>query len=147
MQVTLSTFKYSSLFLASLVFILASALFFPVLFAVVSASSENALVSEGNWQGLAHYANGKDVPFRFEIEGKPSPTGKIYLLNGKHEVESGKISQKGDSLFVAFEHLNNRLALKIDGKQLSGVLSGTEPGRKAIQVDAVFGQTASLVRK
>jgi hypothetical protein len=145
MQVTLSTLKYSSLFLASLFFILASALFFPVLFAIVSASSQQFLVSEGSWQGVAHYANGKDVPFRFEIEGKTNATGKICLLNGKHEVESGKISRQGDSLFVSFGKPGSRLALKIEGKQLSGVLS--ELGAKTIPVDAVFGQTASLENK
>lgn len=73
MQITLSTLKYSSLFLASLFLVLASALFFPVLFAVVSASSAQSIVSEGTWRGVAHYANGKDIPFRFEIEGTQTP--------------------------------------------------------------------------
>jgi thiol-disulfide isomerase/thioredoxin len=100
-----------------------------------------SFISEGTWRGVFHYPNGTDVPFNFEVKGKTAATGKIYLLNGDEHFEAGKVSQKGDSLFVAFDQFDNELALKIGEKQLSGVLRKKDLTGRAIPVDAVPGQT------
>ena len=98
-------------------------------------------VAEGPWRGVFHNSNGTDVPFNFEIKGKTAATAKAFLLNGEERFETGALSQKGDSLFIAFDQFDNQLALKINGKQLSGVLRKKDLSGRVTPVDATFGDT------
>jgi len=102
--------------------------------------SAQFFVPEGKWRGVFHNANGTDVPFNFEVKGKTVATAKVYLLNADEHFETGRITQKGDSLFVPFDQFDNELALKIDGKKLSGVLRKKDLSGRVTPVDAEFGQ-------
>lgn len=104
------------------------------------SSFAQSFVPEGIWRGVFHYPNGTDVPFNFEVKGRTAATGKVYLLNGEEHFETGRPSQKGDSLFIPFDQFDNELALRIGDKQLSGVLRKKDLSGKAIPIDATFGQ-------
>jgi thiol-disulfide isomerase/thioredoxin len=98
-----------------------------------------SFIPEGKWRGVFHQPDGTDVPFNFEVKGKTAATTKIYLLNGGERFETGGIVSKGDSMFVAFDQFDNELALKADGKNLSGVLRKKDRTGRTTRVDAVFG--------
>ena len=105
------------------------------------AVKAQSFIAEGPWRGVLHQANGTEVPFNFEIKGKSAATAKIYLINGAETFEGGKITQKGDSLFIAFDQFDNEFALKIEGKKLSGVLRKKDLSGKPVGVDAFYGET------
>jgi len=111
------------------------------IFAAATPVLAQSFIPEGTWRGVFHQANGTEVPFNFEVKGKTTATGKIYLLNGDEHFETGQISQKGDSLFVPFDQFDNEFALKIGDKQLSGVLRKKDRSGRATPVDATFGET------
>ena len=96
-----------------------SLLFAALLPATLHAQS---FVSEGPWRGVFHQPNGAEVPFNFEIKGKSAATAKVFLLNGPEHFATSGVTQKGDSLFIAFDQFDNELAVKIDGRKMSGVL-------------------------
>jgi len=96
-------------------------------------------VKNGAWRGVFHYPNSTDVPFNFEIRNS-GKVQRLYLTNGTEKFAADQLTQKGDSLFVAFNQFDNELALKIDGQHLSGVLRHNGGGR-VVPVDAGYGQT------
>jgi thiol-disulfide isomerase/thioredoxin len=100
-----------------------------------------SFIAEGPWRGIFHQQNGTDVPFNFEVEGKTAATAKVYLVNGPERFATSGVSQKGDSVFIAFDQFDNELALKIDGKTLSGVLRKKDLSGHTTPVEATFGDT------
>ena len=81
-----------------------------------------SFIAEGPWRGVFHQANGTDVPFNFEVKGKMAITAKVFLINGPERFATSGVTQKGDSVFIAFDQFDNELALKIGDKKLSGLL-------------------------
>jgi peroxiredoxin len=100
-----------------------------------------SFISQGPWRGVFHNANGTDVPFNFEVKGKNADDAKLYLLNAEEKFEAGTLTQKGDSLFVPFDQFDNEFALKIEGKQLTGVLRKKDRTGKTTPVTATFAET------
>ncbi|GAB3920746.1 peroxiredoxin family protein [Mucilaginibacter myungsuensis] len=107
-------------------------------FLAAGASAQTTL-PEGTWRGVFHQQNA-DVPFNFETKGKKA-AAKLYLINGEERFEASSITQKGDSVFVAFDQFDNELALKIADKKLSGVLRKKDQNGRTTAIDATFGET------
>ena len=118
-----------------------SILFVAALSMYTSMAQAQIFTSEGLWRGVFHYPGNTDIPFNFEIKGKSAATAKLNLINGEEHFPAGQLTQKGDSLFVAFEQFDTELALKIGDQTLSGVLRRKDGSGKTIAVDAIFGQT------
>jgi thiol-disulfide isomerase/thioredoxin len=109
----------------------------------IAATTVNAqsFIAEGPWRGVFHQPNGTEVPFNFEVKGKTATTAKVFLVNGPERFAASGVSQKGDSLFIAFDQFDNELAIKADDKKLSGVLRKKDLSGRTIPVDATFGET------
>jgi thiol-disulfide isomerase/thioredoxin len=109
----------------------------------IAATTVNAqsFIAEGPWWGVFHQPNGTEVPFNFEVKGKTATTAKVFLVNGPERFAASGVSQKGDSLFIAFDQFDNELAIKADDKKLSGVLRKKDLSGRTIPVDATFGET------
>lgn len=110
---------------------------------IINASrlSAQSFIPEGKWRGVFHQPNGTDVPFNFEVRGKSATDAKVYLLNAEERFETSQPVQKADSLFIPFDQFDTELALKIGGKQLTGVFRKKDHTGRMIPVDATFGQT------
>jgi thiol-disulfide isomerase/thioredoxin len=106
-----------------------------------TASRAQTFVADGQWRGVFHVPNGTEVPFNFEVEGKTAATAKIYLINGTERFATGGITQKGDSLFIAFDQFDNELALQIGDKQLTGVLRKKDLSGRTLPVTATWGES------
>lgn len=98
-------------------------------------------VTEGSWRGVFHQSNGTEIPFNFEIEGHSVETAKLFLINGPEHFPASAITQKGDSLYIAFDQFDNEFALKIAEKELSGVLRKKDHSGKTLPVSAKWGET------
>ena len=98
-------------------------------------------ISEGPWRGVFHQPNGTEVPFNFEVKGKNIATAKLYLINGTEHFPASRLVQKGDSVYVAFDQFDNELALKVTGKELSGVLRKNDHSGRTLEVSAKWGET------
>jgi thiol-disulfide isomerase/thioredoxin len=109
----------------------------------IAATTVNAqsFIAEGPWRGVFHQPNGTEVPFNFEVKGKTATTAKVFLVNGPERFAASGVSQKEDSLFVAFDQFDNELAIKVDDKKLNGVLRKKDLSGRTIPVDATFGET------
>ncbi len=70
----------------------------------------------GRWRGyfLAH--NGAEIPFLFEI-GK---NGRAVFINAEERYDAGKVSVKGDSLYIAIDAFDNELAIRTGTGELGG---------------------------
>jgi len=112
-----------------------------IILLIALQASAQSFIPEGQWRGVFHNTNGTDVPFNFEVKGKSAATAKVYLVNGEEHFVAGQVTQKNDSLFIAFDQFDNELALKIGDKQLSGVLRKKDHSGRATPVDATFGET------
>lgn len=106
-----------------------------------TASYAQNFIAEGTWRGIFHQSNGTDVPFNFEVKGKTAAAAKVYLLNGPERFAASGITQKGDSLFIAFDQFDNELALKTGDKKLSGVLRKKDQSGRTTPVEATYGET------
>jgi len=106
----------------------------------IGSVSAQSFIPEGKYRGVFHTANGTDVPFNFEIKGKTAETARLFLLNGDEHFASDKLTQKGDSVFFAFDQFDNELAFKIGDKQLTGALRKKDHTGRTVPVDAFFGQ-------
>jgi thiol-disulfide isomerase/thioredoxin len=95
-----------------------------------------SIITEGAWRGVFHQANGTEVPFNFEVKGS-----NVYLVNGAERFPASGMIQKGDSVYIAFDQFDNVMALKADGKKLSGVLRKKDFSGHVTAVDASFGDT------
>lgn len=93
-------------------------------------------VPQGPWRGVFSLFNGTEVPFNFEVKGS-----QVFLLNGKERFAASGLTQKGDSVFIAFDQFDNELALKLSDKELTGVLRKKDHSGRTTQVKAIFGQT------
>ena len=111
-----------------------------VLLASTSVEAQS-FIPEGTWRGVFHQYNGTEVPFNFEVKGKTAATAKVYLINGPEHFATSGITQKGDSVFIAFDQFDNELALKIGDKKLSGVLRKKDLSGRTTSVEATFGET------
>ncbi|WP_259068078.1 peroxiredoxin family protein [Mucilaginibacter sp. X4EP1] len=120
-------------------------LFFVIVIGSFTPVWAQSFIAEGPWRGVFHQLNGTEVPFNFEVKGKTATTAKIYLLNGTERFETSGITQKDDSLFIAFDQFDNELALKIGDKKLSGVLRKKDLSGHTVPVDATFGETYRFV--
>ena len=98
-------------------------------------------VAEGPWRGVFHQPNGTEIPFNFEIKGTNAETAKLFLINGPEHFPASSITQKADSLYVAFDQFDNELALKIADKELSGVLRKKDHSGRTLPVSAKWGET------
>ncbi|HJP63572.1 MAG TPA: TlpA disulfide reductase family protein, partial [Mucilaginibacter sp.] len=98
-------------------------------------------VTEGSWRGVFHQYNGTEIPFNFEIKGHSAETAKVFLINGPEHFPAGAVTQKGDSLYIAFDQFDNEFALKIADKKLSGVLRKKDHSGRALPVSAKWGET------
>ncbi|RKR80433.1 peroxiredoxin [Mucilaginibacter gracilis] len=114
-------------------------LFLACSFIAGTSVAQSQFIPEGKWRGVFHQPNDTDVPFNFEVKGKSAATAKIYLLNGGERFETGGITQKGDSLFVAFDQFDNEFALKIGDKKLDGVLRKKDHSGRITPVEANYG--------
>lgn len=117
------------------------ALMFFSLSATATTVNAQSFIAEGLWRGVFHQSNGTDVPFNFEIKGKTAASAKVFLINGPEHFAASGVSQKGDSLFIAFDQFDNELALQIGDKKLSGVLRKKDLSGRTVTVDATFGDT------
>lgn len=116
--------------------------FLSIIFSIAGLNSfAQTAIPEGKWRGVFHNPNGTEVPFNFEVQGKSAPTAKVYLLNGPERFATSGVTQKGDSLFIAFDQFDNELALKIGDKKLSGILRRKDLSGRTTSVDAVYGET------
>lgn len=113
-------------------------------FAVPTVKAQT-FIAEGPWRGVFHQPNGTEVPFNFEVKGKSAAKAKVYLLNGSEHFATSGVSQKGDSLFIAFDQFDNELALQIGDKKLSGVLRKKDLSGRTIPAEATFGQNYRFV--
>ncbi|MDB5149304.1 MAG: hypothetical protein JWQ57_3324 [Mucilaginibacter sp.] len=117
------------------------ALMFFSLSTTATKVNAQSFIAEGPWRGVFHQPNGTEVPFNFEVKGKTAATAKIFLVNGPERFAASGISQKGDSLFIAFDQFDNELALQTGDKKLSGVLRKKDLSGRITPVDATFGET------
>jgi thiol-disulfide isomerase/thioredoxin len=117
------------------------ALMFLGLSAAATKLNAQTFIAEGPWRGVFHQPNGTDVPFNFEVKGKTAASAKVFLINGPEHFATSGVSQKGDSLFIAFDQFDNELALQIGDKKLSGVLRKKDLSGRTVAVDATFGET------
>ncbi|MGZ3750330.1 MAG: peroxiredoxin family protein [Mucilaginibacter sp.] len=108
---------------------------------LVTVASYAQSLAEGPWRGVFHQANGTDVPFNFEVKGKDVQTVKVYLLNGGERFAASAITQKGDSVFIAFDQFDNELALTTSDKRLRGVLRKKDHTGRITSVDVTYGET------
>ena len=106
----------------------------------MSSLLAQSFVAEGKWRGVFHTPAGTDIPFNFEIKGKTIETAKIYLINGEEHFETGRPSQKGDSLFIPFDQFDNEFALKIGQNELTGTFGKKDHSGRQIPVSAKFGE-------
>jgi peroxiredoxin len=111
----------------------------------VNTANAQTFIAEGAWRGVFHQSNGTEVPFNFEVKGKTAAKAKVYLVNGPEHFATSGVSQKGDSLFIAFDQFDNELALQINDKKLSGVLRKKDLSGRAIPVEATFGENYRFV--
>jgi thiol-disulfide isomerase/thioredoxin len=117
-------------------------LFVLILFFINSFSAiAQTKVPEGVWRGVFHLTNGTDVPFNFQVDGETAGARKIYLLNGGERFETSALTQRGDSLFVAFDQFDNELAFAIGDNKLTGTFRKKDHTGRVIPVDAIFGQS------
>ncbi|MFC0515533.1 peroxiredoxin family protein [Mucilaginibacter angelicae] len=114
-----------------------------VFFSLSIATTVNAqsFIAEGPWRGVFRQQNGTEVPFNFEVKGKTAATAKVFLINGPERFAASGVSQKGDSLFIAFDQFDNELALQIGDKKLSGALRKKDLPGRTTPLDATFGET------
>jgi len=106
-------------------------LFVLILFFINSFSAiAQTKVPEGVWRGVFHLTNGTDVPFNFQVDGETAGARKIYLLNGGERFETSALTQRGDSLFVAFDQFDNELAFAIGDNKLTGTFRKKRPHRE-----------------
>lgn len=82
------------------------------------ANAQNTRSLSGKWRGEFSVRQHLKVPFNFEID----ESGTVYLLNADEKFETGKISVKKDSLFIALDQFDNELAFRIQPNQLTGHL-------------------------
>jgi thiol-disulfide isomerase/thioredoxin len=108
---------------------------------LTSASFAQSFIAEGPWRGIFHQPNGTDVPFNFEAKGKTVQSARVYLLNGGERFAASGITQKGDSVFIAFDQFDNELALKTGDKNLSGVLRKKDHTGRTTPVNVTYGET------
>jgi hypothetical protein len=106
-----------------------------------TASFGQSFIAEGPWRGVFHQPNGTDVPFNFEVKGKTAQSARVFLLNGGEHFATSGVTQKGDSVFIAFDQFDNELALKTGDKKLSGVLRKKDHTGKITPVDVIYGET------
>ncbi|RYF95961.1 MAG: hypothetical protein EOO02_22745, partial [Chitinophagaceae bacterium] len=76
----------------------------------------------GKWRGEFETRPGIKVPFNFEIADDAAKKPVVYFINGSEKFDAGRLRTVKDSLFVSLDQFENELALKIDGKKLSGTL-------------------------
>ncbi len=108
---------------------------------LTTALKAQSFLTEGKWRGVFHQPNGTDVPFNFEVTGKTAILVHIYLLNGSERFPTSGVSQKGDTVYIAFDQFETELALKVNGNKANGFFRRKEAQGRNIPVDATFGDT------
>ncbi|TSJ39738.1 redoxin domain-containing protein [Mucilaginibacter corticis] len=102
----------------------------------VFISSAGFAQGAGSYRGVLKLPNGSEVPFNFEIKNN-----NAYFINGKEHFAASGLRKVNDSLFINFDQFDNELALKIEGKQLTGLLRKKDGSGHATSVTATYGDT------
>jgi len=90
----------------------------------------------GFYRGIFKLPNGSEVPFNFEIKNS-----NAYFINGTEHFAASGLRKANDSLFINFDQFDNELALKIEGKQLTGLLRKKDGSGHPTSVTATYGDT------
>lgn len=85
----------------------------------VAAGNFSAL---GRWRGVFTIRPGIEAPFNFDIRNGRNGIPELFFRNADESFEGGRVTQKGDSLFVALDQFDLQLAFHIDNGSLTGVL-------------------------
>ncbi|MFN4314463.1 MAG: peroxiredoxin family protein [Chitinophagaceae bacterium] len=93
----------------------------------------------GDWRGVFHLENAKELPFNFAIQGKSIADAKVFFINGEERFESGGLQLQGDSLFIQTSPFDNELAFCITNDTLKGVLRRRDLTGRALKVSATRG--------
>lgn len=101
--------------------------------------AQQAFSPYGKWRGVFFFREGIEVPFNFEITGKSIADAKVYFLNAAERFDGGRLTRRGDSLFIALDQFDNELAFRIKGQRLEGVLRKQDRSGIPIKVQAERG--------
>jgi len=101
-----------------------------------AVSVKSSFTAIGEWRGVFQTRPGLEVPFNFEIRDSRDGAPELFFLNAGESFDGGRVTRRGDSLFIAINQFDNELALGISGDSLSGVLRRQDGTGQALALRA-----------